>query len=77
MGFGSIVKRVAGYGIKPKTIRKVRRKLGLTARAKWLRGIKRHLGGTTLSSAPTSASTYDSSGYRYSGRTLSQMMGGA
>lgn len=70
MGFGNTLKRIAGHGIKPKTIRHARRKLGLTGKK-----VKKLLGLSRVLSSPVATSAY-TEGYRYSPRTLSQLTGG-
>lgn len=73
MGIGSVLKRVAGYGIKPKKIRQIRKRLGISGRSKWLRQLKRSISGArlTASSQPVSATSY-----QHQARTLSQLTGG-
>lgn len=72
MGFG--IKKVWNKIHARRISKKLRRKVGLTSKNKWTRQIKRSL---LASSAPVSAATVSSGdGYRYQGRTLSQLTGG-
>lgn len=78
MGFGKIIKRVAAYGLKRKTVKKLRRKIGLTSDSKFMRQLKRSISRkpkSVVAGAPTSASALDSN-YQYRPRTISQLMGG-
>lgn len=76
MGIGRKLKK--GYR---RFSKKFRRTLGLTSKNKWLRQLRRSLGmsskGHTVqdlgSSSATSATT---EGYKYSGNSISQLMGG-
>ena len=55
--------------------KQLRRKLGLTSNSKWVRSLKRSIGGKGVAyTQPVSASSLD--GYQYSGRSVSQLMGG-
>lgn len=70
MGFGNKLKRIAAYGVKPKTIRRIRQKLGLSGKK-----IKKMLGLSAVAS-PVATSAY-TEGYHHQGRSLSQLTGGA
>lgn len=62
----------SGGLINRKRFKKIRKKLGLTSKSKFVRSIRRNLlGNAVASSMPSSASTY-----QHQARTLSQMTGG-
>lgn len=65
------------FFLNRKTDKRIRRKLGLTSKNKFMRQVKRSLKDLFSSSTPVSATSVGSSdGYRYQGRTLSQLTGG-
>lgn len=65
------------YFLNRKTVKRIRRKIGVTSKNKFMRQLKRSLKDMFSSSTPVSASSVGSSdGYRYQGRTLSQLTGG-
>lgn len=63
-----------GLELSRKKEKKLRSKLGLTAKSKWIRSLKRQINGGSVvsSSQPVSAGSV----YQHNARTLSQMTGG-
>ena len=69
MGIGKTLRRIEGYGIKPKNLRHARQKIGLTGKK-----IKKAFGRSVLASPVATSATTE--GYRYTPRSLSQLTGG-
>lgn len=75
--FGKVAKRILhGGGLSTKQYRSIRKHLGLTSKNKWVRQVKRSLGLGKGVAYTQPVSANDVAGYQYSGRSVSQLMGG-